>query len=86
VLSTSSWSAAEFSAQAGEDITSLCAYVTQSTGPGQPGDTFTFDIYSDSAFVGVRSGQLSALATVTATYEADGWTTAALNCCRSGSK
>ena len=79
ILSTSSWSAAEFAATAGEDITSLSAYVTQGTGPGQPNDTFTFDIYSDSSFIGVRSGQLSALATVTATYTADGWTTAALD-------
>lgn len=79
VLSTASWSAAEFAAQAGEDVTSLAAYVTQSTGPGQPGDKFTFDIYSNSAFIGVRSGSLAPLATVTATYEADGWTTASLN-------
>jgi len=79
VLSTTAWSAAEFVAQGGEDITSLAAYVTQSTGPGEPGNTFTFDIYSNSAFIGVRSGQLAPLATATATYEADGWTTAAVN-------
>ena len=79
ILSTSSWSAAEFAATAGEDITSLAAYVTQGTGPGQPGDTFTFDIYSNSAFLNVRSGQLVPLATGTATYEADGWTSAAVN-------
>jgi hypothetical protein len=79
ILSASSWSAAEFSAAAGADVTSLSAYVTQGTGPGQPGDTFTFDIYSNSAFINTRSGQLVPLATATATYEADGWTTAAVN-------
>ena len=79
-LSTVSWSAAEFVAQAGEDVTSLSAYVTAGDGKGKPGDSFTFDIYSASSFIGVRTGQLGTpLATATATYENDGWTTAAVN-------
>jgi len=76
-LSTVSWSAAEFAAQAGQNVLSLSAYLT--AGLGEPGDTFSFDIYSNSSFIGVRSGQLAPVATVTATYEANGWTTAAVN-------
>jgi hypothetical protein len=79
-LSTVSWSAAEFAAQAGEDVTSLSAYVTAGDGKGKSGDSFTFDIYSAGSFINVRTGQLGApLATATATYENDGWTTAAVN-------
>jgi len=79
-LSTVSWSAAEFAAQAGEDVTSLSAYVTAGDGKGKLGDSFTFDIFSANSFINVRTGQLGTpLATATATYEGDGWTTASVN-------
>ena len=79
-LGTASWSAAEFAAQPGENVLSLSAYL--SPGLGASGDTFTFAIYSDSAFLGVRSTQLAGdvLASATATYAGGtGWTSAAVN-------
>jgi hypothetical protein len=75
-LSTTSWLAGEFAATAGEDITSLGAYLTQ--GAGQPGDTFTFDIYSSTNFTG-RSTSRVLDYSATGTYTANGWNTAAVN-------
>jgi hypothetical protein len=76
-LSSAQWVAVEFNATAGETITSLSAYLlAQQT--GQPGDTFTFDLYSSTNFTG-RSTQRTLLDSVTATYNSDGWTTAAVN-------
>ncbi len=53
VLSSSQWEAAAFNVTAGETITSIAAYLTQ--GSGQPGDTFTFDIYSNNGFTAGRT-------------------------------
>ncbi len=79
VLSSASWSAAEFAAPAGTDVLSLSAYLSANE-TGAPGDTFTFDIYSASSFINVRSSQLAPLATAVATYEGGtGWTTAAVS-------
>jgi hypothetical protein len=81
VLSTASWSAAEFAVPAGTDVLSLSAYLSANE-TGAPGDTFTFAIYSASSFIGARSSQLPSLvlATAVATYEGGtGWTTTAVN-------
>ena len=77
VLSTSQFLAGEFSVTAGEDITSLSAYLTQGT--GKSGDTFTFDIYSSSGFTNRPSSRPAPVYTVTGTYTADGWNTTSTN-------
>jgi hypothetical protein len=76
LLNSSQWVAAEFAATAGQEITSFSAYLTE--GVGQPGDTFTFDIYSSSGFTGRSSGRVL-LKSFTGTYTADGWNTTAVN-------
>jgi len=76
ILSTAQWVAGEFSITAGQTVTALSAYLTQ--GVGQPGDTFAFDIYSSTGFTGRSSGR-TLLKTVTATFAANGWNTAAVN-------
>ncbi|MGO9933215.1 MAG: VPLPA-CTERM sorting domain-containing protein [Steroidobacteraceae bacterium] len=77
ILSTSQWIAAEFDvASTGVAITQLAAYLTQ--GAGQPGDTFTFDIYTATAgFTGRASGR-TLDATATGTFSANGWNTLTL--------
>jgi hypothetical protein len=75
ILNSSDWYAAEFSATGGETITQLAAYLTQ--GAGEPGDTFTFDIFSPSGFLGGRN--LVPLYSATATYTANGWNSVAAN-------
>jgi len=76
-LSASQWLAGEFSVTAGEDITSLSAYLTQ--GAGQVGDTFSFDIYSNSGFIGNRSYASSEVYSASGTFTANGWNTTAVN-------
>lgn len=77
VLSTSQWLAGEFAVTAGQDITSLAAYLTQ--GVGQPGDTFTFDIYSGTNFTSTRESLLAPVFSTTGTFSANGWNSAAVN-------
>jgi hypothetical protein len=77
VLNASQWLAGEFSVAAGEDITSLSAYLTQ--GAGQVGDTFSFDIYSNSGFINGRSYGNSLVYSATGTFTANGWNTTAVN-------
>jgi hypothetical protein len=72
VLNAVDWYAAEFHATAGETITQLSAYLSQ--GAGQPGNTFTWDIYSASGAFLVRSSQREAPAfTATGNFSANGW-------------
>jgi hypothetical protein len=77
LLNSSQWLAGEFAVTAGEDITSLSAYLTQ--GAGQVGDTFNFDIYSNSGFINGRSYGNSLVYSATGTYTASGWNTTAVN-------
>lgn len=76
VLNASGWYAAEFSVTAGETIGSLSAYLTQ--GSGQPGNTFTWDIYSAA---GTFTGPNREAATYskTGTFSANGWNTTSVN-------
>lgn len=76
VLNSSGWYAAEFSVTAGETIGSLSAYLTQGT--GQPGNSYTWDIYSASGnFLGAN--RELATYTKTGTFSANGWNTTAVN-------
>jgi len=77
ILSTSQWLAGEFAVTAGEDITDLSAYLTQ--GVGQPGNTFTFDIYSSSGFTSRPSSRPAPVFTTTGTFTSNGWQTTAVN-------
>jgi hypothetical protein len=77
VLSSSQWLAGEFAVTAGEDITSLSAYLTQ--GAGQPGNTFTFDIYSSAGFTNSSSTRPAAVFSATGTFTTNGWNTASVN-------
>jgi hypothetical protein len=76
VLNSSDWYAAEFTVGAGQTISNLSAYLTQ--GAGQPGNTFTWDLYSTS---GVFLGANRELPTDTSTgtYSANGWNSTAVN-------
>ncbi len=76
ILNSAQWFAASFSATAGQDITALSAYLTQ--GLGQPGDTFTFDIYSSTGFTGRANGRML-LKGFTGTFTANGWNTTAVD-------
>jgi hypothetical protein len=49
--------AAEFAISAGQTIGSLSVYLSQPTGLGQIGDSFTLDIFSSTGFLGRASGQ-----------------------------
>ncbi|WP_457848299.1 hypothetical protein, partial [Staphylococcus aureus] len=44
ILSSSQWVAGELSLTQGQSITDVAAYLTQ--GAGQPGDTFTWELYA----------------------------------------
>jgi hypothetical protein len=78
-LNSSDWYAEEFTVSAGETITQVSAFLTQ--GVGQPGDTFTFDLYSASgAFIGATSAtREGATDTVNGTFNTNGWSSAAVN-------
>jgi hypothetical protein len=72
VLSTSQWVAAEFDvASIGVEITQLAAYLTE--GVGQPGNTFTFDIYSNTGFTNRSSSRPAPVFSTTGTFAANGW-------------
>jgi hypothetical protein len=79
-LSSAQFLAGEFEIGAGVTITQLSAYLTE--GVGQPGDTFTFDIYSGlsgNTFLSRSSQREAPLLSVTATYTADGWNSSGVN-------
>jgi hypothetical protein len=78
VLSTTQWLAAEFDvASTGVEITQLSAYLTQ--GAGNIGDTFTFDIYSNTNFTARASSRILE-ATATGSFTNNGgWNTATLS-------
>ena len=76
VLNSAQWVAAEFTATAGQTIDSVAAYLTQ--GLGQPGDTFTFDIYSSAGFTGRANGR-GLITSTTGTFTSNGWNTAAID-------
>jgi len=76
ILGTAQWLAGEFAVTAGQDITGLSAYLTQ--GVGEPGDTFTFDVYSSAGFTGRSSGR-TVVYTTTGTFTGNGWNTASVN-------
>ncbi len=69
ILSTAQSVAAEFDIAAGQTVTSLSAYLTQGT--AQPGDAFTFTIYSS-----LGRNLPPASFTVSEQWETNGWTTA----------
>jgi hypothetical protein len=74
VLNTAQFLAGEFQIGAGVTVTSLSAYLTQ--GAGQPGDTFTFDIYSGlpgNTFLSRSSQREAPVFTVSGTFGANGW-------------
>ncbi len=77
LLNSSQWVAGEFTATAGQTITSVAAYLTQ--GSGQPGDTFTFDIYANAGFTGRSNARQLVTPAITATFTANGWNTAAVD-------
>ena len=65
VLNKTDWYAVEFYATAGETIDQLSAYLT--AGAGGVGSTFTWDIYSSTAFTGAN--RAAALYSTTGTFE-----------------
>lgn len=69
-LDASDWYAAEFTLGAGQTITNLSAYLNE--GAGQPGNTFTWDLYSASG-VFLGANRESPTATATGTFNANGW-------------
>jgi hypothetical protein len=78
-LNASQWFAAEFSATAGDTISSISAYLT--AGPGQPANvpnTFTIDLYSDSNFTG-RANTRVLVDSVQGTFTGDGWNLTSVN-------
>ena len=78
ILNSSDWYAAEFAVAAGQTVTSLSAYLTQ--GAGQPGNTYTWDIYSAAGqFTGSIAGREAPAATATGTFAANGWNTVNVN-------
>lgn len=76
-LSSTSWVAAEFAATGAETITSISAYLTPALSTTAVNDTFTFNIYSDTGFIGGRSP--APLQSFTGTYTAAGWTTTSVD-------
>lgn len=73
-LSTSQWLAGEFALTAGEtgQAYALSAYLTE--GSGQPGDTFTFDVYAaGSGFTAAARSRETPVFTATGTFTANGW-------------
>jgi len=77
VLDTAQFLAGEFAVTAGETITELSAFLTQ--GVGQPGDTFTFDIYSNTGFTSRPSSRPAPVFTATGTFTANGWNSTAVD-------
>ncbi len=77
VLSTSQFLAAEFSATSGQTVTDLAAFLT--LGTGQVGDTFTFDIYSNSDFLSPVGQRSAPVFSAVGTYTADGWNSTAVD-------
>ena len=75
-LNSGQWFAGEFHATAGEDITSVAAYLTQ--GSAQSGYTFTFDIYSSTGLF-ARANSRVPLQSFSGTYTADGWNSTAVD-------
>lgn len=74
VLSTAGTFAVEFSATAGQTIGTLSAYLTQ--GAGEPGDTFTYAIYSGApgnTFLSRYNSREASIFTATGTFETNGW-------------
>ena len=81
-LDSTQWFAAEFNATAGETVNDFAAYLTQ--GLGQPGNTFTFDVFNASGFTSTRVSGTSltpatAVYSATGTFTANGWNSAAAN-------
>jgi len=74
VLSATQWLAGEFAVTTAEtdQAYALSAYLTE--GAGQPGDTFTFDVYAAGAGFTARAAQREApVFTATGTFTANGW-------------
>jgi hypothetical protein len=76
-LTSAQFIAGEFAATAGDTIVDLSAYLTQ--GAGEPGDTFTFDIYASTGFTSRSSNRPAPVYTATGTFAANGWNTTAVN-------
>jgi hypothetical protein len=78
-LNSSDWYAAEFTVSAGETITQLSAFLTQDV--GQPGNTFTFDLYSASGtFLNANSSTRETPTDfTTGTFTTNGWNSATVD-------
>ncbi len=74
IVSSSQSVAGEFSAQAGENVTELSAYLSSVSGNG---NSLIFDIY-EGTFIGSHA-QKTLETSVTATYTGAGWTSASVN-------
>ena len=74
IVSSTASVAGEFSAQAGETITELSAYLSSVSGNG---NSLIYDIYSGT-FIGSHA-QKTLLDSVTATFTGTGWTSASVN-------
>jgi hypothetical protein len=80
ILSYTQWLAGEFAVTAGEtdQAYSLSAYLTE--GAGQPGNTFTFDVYAaGSGFTARASSRETPVFTATGTFTANGWNFSSTN-------
>jgi hypothetical protein len=78
VLNKTNWYAVEFYATQGETIDQLSAYLT--AGAGGTGSTFTWDIYSSTAFTGAnRAAALLSAPGTFATTATDPWTHTAVD-------
>jgi hypothetical protein len=75
-LDAADWYAAEFTVAAGETLTQLSAYLNQ--GAGQPGNTFTWDLYSTSGVFLGANRELPA-DSATGTFSANGWNSTSVN-------
>lgn len=75
VLNTAQALAGEFSINAGTTVSQLSAYLT--TGAGQVGEVFSFEIFSNTGFINGRNPQ--PLYAVSATFDGDGWNSQAAN-------
>jgi len=72
VLNTTQWLAAEFDVTSlGITIDEIGAYLTQ--GAGQPNDTYTIDIYSNTGFTNRASSRPAPVYTTTGVFSANGW-------------
>lgn len=72
ILSSSQWVAGELSLTQGQSITDVAAYLTQ--GAGQPGDTFTWELYAaGTGFTARSSSREQPTFTASGSFSQNGW-------------